>query len=90
MTTVTVKFVRLLSWRKNGSTFFYYLLREFKLADKGRVFQSGLDALKIIKKIIRFNVFEQNINKLGLEFNLGLVLLSAFEQLGLQVFTQCY
>ena len=48
--------------------------RNSKLADQGRVVQSGLDALKIIKKITRLNVFE-NINKPGLEFNLGLVLI---------------
>lgn len=49
--------------------------RNSKLADQGRVVQSGLDVLKIIKKTIRLNVFEQNINKPGLEFNLGLVLI---------------
>ena len=49
--------------------------RNSKFADQGRVVQSGLDALKIIKKTIRLNVFEQNINKPGLEFNLGVALI---------------
>lgn len=56
-------------WRRNDYTFFYYLKskrqRNSKLADHGRVVQSGLDALKIIEEIIRLNVFEQNINKAG-------------------------